>query len=87
MTNIIQFPNRENIVYDLSGGNNSVMDKGLEIIVGFEGDDPDSVFMAINGEGVDTDRKRLAEFLWCAAYMVDSEQRFAGGEYPARNYD
>lgn len=90
MTNIIQFPqiSSENIGYDISNGNgDAVMDKELEFIVGFDEGSFDSVFMAVNGEGMHTDRKRLAEFLWCAAYMVDSEQRFAGGEYPARNYE
>jgi len=86
MTNIIQFPNRENIGYDTENGM-AVMDAGLELIIGFEGDDTDSVFIAVNGEGIHTDRKRLSEFLWCAAYMLDSEQRYAEGEYPARNYE
>jgi len=89
MGNIIQFPciNSENIGYDISNGNgDAVMDKGLDLIVGFDEGSVESVFIAVNGEGIHTDRKRLAEFLWCAAYMVDSEQRFAEGEYPARNY-
>lgn len=31
-------------------------------------------------------RKEMAEFLWMAAYMVDSEQRWAKDEYVGLNY-
>lgn len=90
MTNIINFPvpDREHVSYDgTTGSGMAVMDGDLKAIIGFDGDSMDSVFIAVNGEGIHTDRKRLAEFLWCAAYMVDSEQRFTFDEFPARNYE
>ena len=31
-------------------------------------------------------RKEMAEFLWMAAYMLDSEQRWCPGQLPAMNY-
>jgi len=90
MTNIINFPvpEREHVSYSATKGTGmAVMDAELKAIIGFDGDDPDNVFIAVNGEGIDTDRKRLAEFLWCAVYMIDSEQRFIFDELPARNYE
>lgn len=89
MTNVINFPvpERDNIGYQMSDDNGmAVVDSELKTKIGFEGDGPDSVFIAVNGMGINTDRKRLAEFLWCAINMIDSEARYCDGEYPARNY-
>lgn len=89
MTNVINFPvpERENIGYQMDDDKGmAVLDSELTTKIGFEGDDPDMVYIAVNGMGIHTDRKRLAEFLWSAAYMVDSEQRFIFDELPARDY-
>jgi len=92
MSNVIQFPVQEleHVDYDMENGM-VVQDVGLKLLAGFdkESDDGDAetVFIAINGEGIYTDRKRLAQFLWCAVRMIDSEGRYESGDYPARNYE
>lgn len=88
MTNIIKFPvpDRENISYSTDDGELAVMDRELDVIIGIDSDSFDSVFLGIDGVGFHTDRKRLAEFLWSAAYMLDSEGRYKFDEYPAKDY-
>lgn len=64
----------------------AVMDSEIGVIAGFVCEDMDRVFIQTGTDGIEAGRKRLAEFLWHAAYMIDSEGRYKSDEYPARNY-
>lgn len=41
----------------------------------------DVVYIELLGEMEQVDRKGLAEFLWAAAYFLDSDQEWLRGEY------
>lgn len=90
MADIIDFPvkNKTHVTYNKTTGTDiAVQDFDLKIMSGFEGSSLEQVFISINGECIYTDRKRLAEFLWCAVHLVDGDARYQFDKYPCRDYE
>ena len=46
---------------------------------------PDVIYINLLGEMEQVDRQGLAEFLWAAAYFLDSDQEWLKGKYVCLN--
>lgn len=88
MNNIIKFPESESFRYNTVNG-------FLELFCKFGGHDElgigqtekgvDEFEMRICDESVVGTRKQVAEFLWAAAYLLDSDQEWVADKYPCIN--
>lgn len=85
MSNIIKFPNSESIKY-------AIHDEKVLSVSGIFHDveielSPisDEFEIQINNEYVIGSRKKMAEFLWAMAYMIDSDQEWSADKYPSIN--
>ena len=88
VSNIIKFPEKESVSYSQYEG------KMTGVYGTFNCETPDiemqqitaELFsLEIGGEYVSGTRKQVAQFLWAAAYFLDSNQEWAESEYPALN--
>ena len=86
MGNVIKFPESEVFDYIQYGGKirgvSGKFDLGVDMEV-----DGETVSLQIDCDGVILEgiRKEMAQFLWAAAYFLDSDQEWAESEYPALN--
>lgn len=70
--------------YGIDGDMITVADREKELEIGFLLDGP---AIAMSGYGINYERKELAQILWAAAYLLDSEERWRKGEYIGKDYD
>lgn len=92
MGDVIEFPKteNENVTYQIGDNDElaAVADRDMGLIAGFHsGNDKDSVFIAVDGVGVDMDRKRLSEFLWFAVRFLDSHGKWQEDSYIGTDYE
>jgi hypothetical protein len=73
----------ENSTYDIHDGHLLAI-KNSNVTVGSM--TPNTFMISIADKMEVFSREGLSEFLWMAAYMVDSEQRWCPDELPAINY-
>jgi len=87
MSNIIKFPESEPFKYIQYDGKMRGIEGIFDIGVTMHIEDDKSVSLQIDSDGVilETTRKELSQFLWAAAYFLDSNQEWAESEYPAIN--
>ena len=88
MGNIIEGyfnPKQENNKYEMKDNQlRAVVNKGLGLSFGSM--TPNTFMVSMRGQSEAVSREELAELLWMAAYMLDSEQRWCGSEYVGMNY-
>lgn len=87
MTNIIKFPEPESFKYiecdNRISGVTGKFDTDVDMEVDASGD---ARFIVCGGGNYAVaTRKEMAQFLWAAAYFLDSDQEWAESEYPALN--
>ena len=87
-SNIIKFPESESFKYIETHnkilGVAAKFDKGVDMWVD---DDNKTANLQIDAgaDWAEATRKEMAQFLWAAAYFLDSDQEWAESEYPALN--
>lgn len=72
------------ISYDFNENAMMVVSGNNKLSIGFDGDD---FIIKFGNVSVVYERDHLAEMLWGAAYLVDSEQRYTEDEYVGINYE
>ena len=85
MSNIIKFPEKESFVYAQYDGKITGLVGKFDIDVDFEQITGGKFAIQIGDQYAEATRKDMAEFLWAAAYYIDSNQEWAESEYPALN--
>lgn len=86
MGKIVRLPNKNDVLYyiDAELDTFTVSPASCDgVTIGLE--DGHGI-ITLGGSAVSFTREQLARLLWAAAYAVDSNQKWAEGEYPARNY-
>ena len=76
-------PDDEPFTYGIDGDDVAVVDEGKELEIGFLDGLP-SILMS--GYEINYKREGLAQILWAAAYLVDSEGRWRKEEYISKDY-
>lgn len=87
MSNVIKvdFTEEEESVYKIHDGVlRAVENKASGAAIGSM--TPRTFTIGLEGKMAVMDRKEMAEFLWMAAYMVDSERRWCKDKYVGINY-
>lgn len=74
----------EPFCYSIAGDQIFVADSAKELEIGFSFDGP---AVLIHGYGPSYKREELAQILWAAAYLLDSEERWRKGEYIGKDYE
>lgn len=86
MSNVIDIKDwqdeRESFGYLISGKDVGIGSKELDLEIHGSAD---SVNLYIDGVKHRTTRKSLSEFLWAAAYYLDSDEEWLGNEYVGLN--
>ena len=78
-------PKKENSEYEINDKQlRAVRNHGLNLCVGSM--TLNTFMVSMQGQSEVISRDELSEFLWMAAYMLDSEQRWCPKEMPAINY-
>ena len=77
-------PENEPFTYGIDGDMITVADMERELEIGFFIDGP-SILMS--GYTIDYKREDLAQILWAAAYLLDSEGRWRKDQYIGKDYD
>ena len=88
VSNVIKFPERESFSYIETHNKILGVTGKFDIEVDMWVDDSQkNVNLQIGNDGdyAETTRKEMAQFLWAAAYFLDSNQEWAESEYPALN--
>jgi len=76
--------NDEPYTYGIAGDQIVIADKNKELEIGFSLSGPSVLF---SGYGIGYEREELAQILWAAAYLLDSEERWRKGEYIGKDYE
>jgi len=91
MDNVIKAdfePKKEHTLYEIhDDALRALRNKDAGLCIGSITPKAKSFMISLYGGETYLNRQELAEFLWMAAYMVDSEQRWCPRELPAINYD
>jgi len=75
---------KEPYTYYIDGDDLAVSDKLQELQIGFLMGEPT---VCIGGYGVHYKREDLAQMLWAAAYLLDSEERYRKDKYVGKDYE
>lgn len=86
MSNIIDFQKWKDADKEPEGWGYKTWDREIAIcskFIDFEiyRKNADVIYVEVFGEVEQVDRKGFAEFLWAAAYFLDSDEEWADGEY------
>ncbi len=84
-SNIIKFPESESVCYGQHDGKITGLIGKFDRDVDFEQITGGDFAIQIGDEYAQATRKEMSQFLWAAAYFLDSNQEWAESEYPALN--
>jgi hypothetical protein len=86
MSNIINFPESESFSYSqYEGGVLAICGDFSDIDIDIERITEELFSIQIGDQYVAGTRKQVSEFLWAAAYMLDSDQEWVADKYPSIN--
>ena len=74
----------EPYTYGICGDLLMVADREKELEIGFSHNGP---AILMSGYGISYKREELAQILWAAAYLLDSEERWRKGAYIGKDYE
>ena len=75
---------KEPFTYGICGNQIVVADREKKLEIGFSLYGP---AILMSGYGISYTREELAQILWAAAYLLDSEERWRKGEYIGKDYE